>query len=164
MSNVARMGVGRARAHAGQLVAFCTHCGALTEPQGAMPGRPHAGRVCEDCGLGVVLTCERSLLRSRGAPFLVVNRDLCVSAASQRAERIFGPDLGGRHLLSLVTSPQGRSHLVRHVIRAAGGATGIVRITVAAAGTTRRIGRLEARIGSCGDPCAALVVFERPLR
>lgn len=167
MPNVARMDAGTARPRPldrAERVGFCTHCGALTEPPEPPTDRPHEGRVCRSCGLGVVLTCARATLHSSELPFLVVGRDLAVTAANEKAERIFGPHLEGRHLLTLVAGVEGSAELVGHVVRAAGGASVPTRVTVEAAGTTRRIGRLEARIGGCGDPPAALVVLERPRR
>lgn len=166
MPNVARMDAGTARRPLARAerVGFCTHCGALTEPPEPPADRPHQGRVCPSCGLGVVLTCARATLRSSELPFLVVGRDLAVSAANEQAERIFGPHLDGRHLLSLIAPPDGSAELVGHVVRAVGGVERPVRVTVEASGTTRRIGRLVARVGACGDPPAALVVLERQRR
>jgi hypothetical protein len=112
-------------------------------------------RVCNSCGLGIVLTCAREAAPRPHAPFLVVTTDLRVSAASVAAETLFGDgtDLVGRPLLDLVRSDGG---FPRQVARAAMGstksATGWVR--------TGEHGRPHrTRIVACGDPPAALVVL-----
>src|SRR3954465_12936624 len=91
---------------------FCTHCGVVTDdaPQ----------RVCEGCGMGVVLHCAPDAAPRSGAPFLVVTSDLRVTAASAASEGIFGdPDaLVGQLLLDLV---RGDDALPRQVARAAMG-------------------------------------------
>src|SRR5689334_4328360 len=50
---------------------FCTHCGVVTDdaPQ----------RVCESCGMGVVLSCARDAAPAPDAPFLIVTTDLRVT-------------------------------------------------------------------------------------
>lgn len=126
---------------------FCTHCGVVTDdaPQ----------RVCESCGLGVVLSCAREAAPGPGAPFLIVTTDLRVTGASAAAERFFSGmlELVGQPLLDVV---RGDGALPRQVARAAMGsgkaATAWVR--------TEEHGRpVRARIVACGDPPAALVVL-----
>jgi hypothetical protein len=124
--------------------------------------RPLRGRVCSRCGLGVVLSCSSDLLDQPGGAFLVVTSDLRVSAASQAAERMLdaGEGLHGRPLLSILTSPAGVSELARRVVRAAMGDRTVERLRVTPA-ARRFSGRaLEARIGTCSTPPAALVVVE----
>jgi hypothetical protein len=124
---------------------FCTHCGVVTDdaPQ----------RVCESCGLGIVLHCARDAAPRPGAAFLVVTTDLRVSAASVTATEAFGDELIGESLLDLL---RGDGALPRQVARAAMGsrksATAWVR-----AGEHGRPHR--ARIVACGDPPAALIVL-----
>jgi hypothetical protein len=130
-----------ARTDAGS-IHFCSHCGALSDE--------NSRRVCDSCGLGVVLTCARGLLRP-GAPFLVVKSDLRVSAVSAAVEPLLGDDPVGKPLLELVS---GDPALPRWVGRAAMGSRRVT--TVALRRGTRRI---DARIGACGDPPAALIVF-----
>ena len=128
-------------------IRFCTHCGVVTDDA--------SQRVCPLCGLGVVLSCERTAAPRPDAPFLVVTTDLRVSAASAAAEALFGdPDaLVGRPLLDLV---RGDGALPRQVARAAmgsrKGATAWVR-------TTEHGRPHRARIAACGDPPAAIVVL-----
>ena len=128
-------------------VCFCTHCGAVTDdaPQ----------RVCTTCGLGVVLTCARAAAPRAGASFLVVTSDLRVSAASAASEELFGdPEaLTGKSLLDLV---RGDGAFPRQVTRAAMGSHkgAIAWVRSADHGRPRK-----ARIVSCGNPPAALVVL-----
>jgi hypothetical protein len=126
---------------------FCTHCGVVTDdaPQ----------RVCESCGLGVVLSCAREVAPRPDAPFLIVTTDLRVTGASLAAARLFTDtfDLVGRPLLDVL---RGDGALPRQVARAAMGsnkwATAWVR--------TEEHGRpFRARIAACGNPPAALVVL-----
>jgi hypothetical protein len=141
---------------------FCTHCAALFEAPADMTGAPTRGRVCGRCGLGVVLTCSSATLSAPGAAFLVVTADLRVSAASQQAEDLFAVPDGtyGRPLMSLLTSPAGVGEMARVVVRAANGAFRPTTMTVQAAASKLRTRELEAHIGGCGNPPAALVVIE----
>lgn len=126
---------------------FCTHCGVVTDdaPQ----------RVCESCGMGVVLSCARDAAPRPGAAFLIVTTDLRVTGASAAAERLFGDtfDLVGSPLLDVVRGDPG---LARQVARAAMGSRRSATVWV----RTEEHGRpFRARIAACGDPPAALLVL-----
>jgi hypothetical protein len=126
---------------------FCTHCGVVTDdaPQ----------RVCESCGLGIVLYCAREAAPQPGAPFLIVTTDLRVTGASAAAERIFSStfDLVGRPLRDVL---EGDGDLARQVARAAMGSGKVASTWV----RTEAYGRpVRARIVACGDPPAALIVL-----
>jgi hypothetical protein len=110
----------------------------------------------------VVLTCSSATLTAPGAAFLVVTADLRVSAASEPANELFAEPDGayGRPLMSLVTSPAGIGEMARLVVRAASGSLAPATIPVESAAATKRTASLEARIGGCGNPPAALVVLE----
>ncbi len=127
-----------ARSH----VEFCSYCGVMGES---------GARVCSDCGLGVRLRTEADALTSPGATFLVVSDAGIVSATSAAAERRFGPDAIGRPLLGLLGPVHGE--LAGMVARAAKGVKGVATCDLA--------DRLRARIASCGEPAAALVVLEQ---
>jgi hypothetical protein len=144
------------RAAGAELTRFCTHCASLYD---AGSGRT---RVCKLCGLGVILTCASATLTAAGAAFLVVTGDLRVSAASQHAENLFAVPDGtyGRPLMSLLTSPAGVGELARAIVRAANGTYAPTTIPVEAASAKVAASELEARIGGCGNPPAALVVVE----
>lgn len=145
-------------------VRFCTRCGATSdEPEGQL--LPYGfGRVCERCGMGVMLSGPRKALRTEGAALLVVSRDGRITAVSDAAEHLLGDEnvLLDTPLLSSITSPAGDENLARTISRAAGGGRDVSELRiVAAAPAARRLGPLTARIASCGPPRAALVVLER---
>jgi hypothetical protein len=124
---------------------FCTHCGVVTDdaPQ----------RVCESCGLGVVLYCAHDAAPRPGAVFLVVTTNLRVSAASETAAGLFGDDPTGAALLDFV---RGDGALPRQVTRAAMGSGKSVTAWVRTGEHSRPH---RARIVTCGDPQAALLVL-----
>jgi hypothetical protein len=127
---------------------FCTHCGVVTDdaPQ----------RVCESCGMGVVLYCARDAAPRPGAVFLIVTTDLRVTGASAAAEELFSDslfDLVGRPLLEVL---RGDGALARQVARAAMGSSKAATVWV----RTEEHGRpRRGRIVACGDPPAALIVL-----
>jgi len=87
----------------------------------------------------------------------VVTSDLAVSAASEAAGAMFGIDpaeIVGRPLLSLLDQPLRGAELARRVARAAAGVGDVSLLRVQVAGRP-----FEVRVGRCGDPRAALVVF-----
>jgi hypothetical protein len=137
-------------------IRFCTHCGTLFEAL-AEEQRHHGERVCPRCGLGVLLTTGCDMLSRDGQAFLVVTGDIVISAASEAAGELLDRDpmeMVGEPLLALIDSPIRGSELARRVGRAAGGAGDISLLRIDIAGITR-----EVRVGRCGDPRAALVVF-----
>ena len=112
-----------------------------------------------------MLSCTRDALPGAAAIFMVFNFELVVSAVSEAAERVFGPeqDLLGGHLLDVLTSPMGDEHFSAYVARASQRATEPVimpvrpapRATIAGA-----TGTMAGRIATCGPPRAALVTME----
>jgi hypothetical protein len=139
-------------------IRFCTNCGTLFDPEPPDSKHPHRERVCPACGLGVLLSTGREMLAEDGQAFLVVTGDVAVSAASEPATLLFGLDslqIVGRPLLSLLDMPLRGSELARRVARAAAGAGDVSLLRVEVAGR-----RYEGRVGRCGDPSAALVVFQ----
>jgi len=142
-------------------IRFCSHCG---QPSEEPPGRNHpitGKRVCEVCGMGLMLTCGRDALPGAGAAFLVARFDLSVSALSQAGERLFGleQDVAGRYLLDLLTSPLGDDTLARHVGQAAQRARDAVVMPVRLR-QSKSARAMAARIATCGPPRAALVTVE----
>jgi hypothetical protein len=139
-------------------IRFCTNCGKLYEPAPEDVKQPHRERVCQSCGLGVLLTTSAEMLSRDGQAFAVVTSDVSISAASEAALELFGLDWAhvvGKPLLSLLDKPIRGSELARRVGRATGGAGDVSLLRVQVHGQT-----YEARVGQCGDPLAALVVFE----
>jgi hypothetical protein len=126
---------------------FCTHCGVVTDdaPQ----------RVCESCGLGIVLCCAPDAAPRPGAAFLIVTTDLRVAGASSAAAEIFADtfELIGTSLIDVL---RGDGALPRQVARAAMGSRKAATVWV----RTAEHGRpFRGRIVACGDPPAALVVL-----
>ena len=132
-------------------VRFCTSCGELAEGAGRL-------RVCPGCGMGVLLTAAPDALPGPRAPFVLVDRDLLITAVSSVGERVFGSDAAGRPLPSVVSARGGSGEISRQVARAASGLSGTARLEVSVAG---RRGTFEARISPCGPPRAALLAVSR---
>lgn len=138
-------------------IRFCTNCGTLFDPE-PPDAKPHQERVCPACGLGVLLSTGRDMLSRDHQAFLVVLKDLTVSAASEAAVDLLGlesANIVGRPLLSLLDSPLRGSELARRVARAAAGAGDVSLLRMQTGGR-----HFEVRVGHCGDPRAALVVFQ----
>ena len=114
--------------------------------------------------MGMMLTCSREALPGDAAAFLIVTFDLVVSAVSEAAEGIFGPEqtVVGKPVLDLISSPLGEDHLARHVARAGQRACDPVVMPVRphAAAVARRVGTMAGRVATCGPPRAALVTVE----
>jgi len=143
---------------------FCTRCGDTTEELETQLLPYGFDRVCDRCGMGVMLTGPRKALPSAGAAFVVAGRDGKITAVSEAAERLLGEEaaLLDTPLTSLITSPDGDEQFSRVVSRAAGGSREVSELRiVASAPAARRLGPLSARIASCGPPRAALLVLER---
>lgn len=131
------------------------------EPQNAAYG---FDRVCESCGMGVMLAVATKALPGPGAAFLVVTREGRISAVSEAAEPLVGDEAGviGMPITAAVASPDGEDQLIRALARAAGGGREVRPMTVIpVAQGAGRTGRLAARIASCGPPRAALLVLDR---
>jgi hypothetical protein len=158
MMHLARLDAERSRAGIAtgdEPVRFCTHCGAIGEL-----GKDDAlaSRVCSGCGLGIVLACAREALTEDKAAFLVVDAACEVRAASGAAEKLMGAKQGGldgRQLLDLLEPGAVAYELSRRVTHAA---CGDRRVSMAPA-VLADGGHVNARIGSCGEPRAALLVL-----
>ena len=137
---------------------FCTHCG--VRPADAHP----SSRVCESCGLGLILETRADVAPSPGAAFLVLDSSLSVCAVSGAAEQLLATvetDAVNRHITELVVpadaEAQGPANLAVAVTWAARGDDATRTVVVRPANTFGV--RMTARITSCGPPKAALVVF-----
>jgi hypothetical protein len=143
-------------------IRFCSRCG---QPSEEPPKRPdERGRVCDLCGMGLMLSTSREALPGAAAAFVIVTFDLSVSAVSDAGEKLFGPEqsIVGTPLLELVTSPLGDEQLARHVGHAAQRASEPVVMPVRLLSPRRapRFGTMAARVATCGPPRAALVTVE----
>jgi hypothetical protein len=136
---------------------FCGHCGA--EPESDLHGR-----VCETCGLGVLLTANADAAPRPGEPFMIVDGSLCVCALSQVAEELLGvqeTEAVNRHLSEFLVPADaeaaGADNLMDLVINAASAAS---EARVAVVRPPDEFGiRFRAQVGACGPPRAALLVL-----
>jgi hypothetical protein len=144
-------------------IRFCSRCG---HPAEDPPGRPELRkRVCNRCGMGMVLSCSRDALPGEAAAFLILDFELRVSAVSEAGERYFGSEktLVGAGLLDLVTSPLGDDQLARKTAVAAQrpcDATVMPVRLLNPAQAAGPVGTMAARIATCGPPRAALLTVE----
>ena len=71
-------------------IRFCSRCG---HPAEDPPGHPELRkRVCDRCGMGMILSCPRDALPGEAAAFLILDYELRVSAVSEAGERYFGDE------------------------------------------------------------------------
>jgi hypothetical protein len=141
----------RERAH------FCGHCGT---PPVTLP----APRVCNRCGLGLVLEADAVLAPAPGAAFLTVDRALTVCGMSGAAEsllHITEVDAVDRPLAEFLISADGGGSAHSLVALIFGAMSGTHDGEVAVVRPPEEFGvRYRVRIGSCGPPQAALIVFD----
>jgi hypothetical protein len=114
--------------------------------------------------MGMMLTCSRDALPGSAAAFMIATFELTVSAVSEAAERIFGPEqeLVGKSVLEVIGSPLGDDQLARHLGTAAQRACDpvVMPVRLHADDTARQVGTMAARIATCGPPRAALITVE----
>jgi hypothetical protein len=140
---------------------FCGHCGA--QPRVATPAP--VARVCDSCGLGLLLETRSDAVPNVDDAFLVVDSSLSVQAMSRRAELALGVREGqavNRHVTELLipAAAEGSEpvNLATAITCAARGEDDPCRVFVR---PTNTFGvRLGARIAACGPPRAALLVLE----
>jgi hypothetical protein len=144
-------------------IRFCSRCG---HPAEDPPGRPELRkRVCDRCGMGMILSCPRDALPGQAAAFLILDYELNVSAVSEAGERYFGKEkkLIGTSVLDLITSPLGDDQLARNITVAAQrpcDATVMPVRLIPPSASAGQVGTLAARIATCGPPRAALLTVE----
>ena len=139
---------------------FCGHCGA--RPEAVTDNR---SRVCESCGLGLLLQADAEVAPEPGSAFMVLDSALSVCGLSKQAEKLLATtetDAVNRHVTELVVpadaEAQGPENLAVAVTWAARGDPAKRTVMIR---PTRTFGvRLKARIASCGPPSAALLVFD----
>ena len=136
---------------------FCGHCGA--EPETDIHGR-----VCESCGLGVLLTANADAAPGVDDPFMIVDGSLCVCAVSRIAEELLGVDetlAVNRHLSEFLVPADaeaaGGDNLMDLVINAASDSA---EPRVAVVRPPDEFGiRFRVQVGACGPPRAALLIL-----
>ncbi len=121
-------------------------------------------RVCESCFVGVLLETATEAVPG-GAPFLVVDSSLKISAVSDSAERLlelYEQDANGHHVFEFLVSADAEdAESVDNFAVAISAAADTV-APIRHAGITlrrRRSVSCRLRIATCGPPRAALVVF-----
>ena len=136
---------------------FCGHCGA--EPETDIHGR-----VCESCGLGVLLSANADAAPGPNDPFMIVDGSLCVCAVSRLAEELLGTDetqAVNRHLSEFLVPADAEAasaeNLMDLVINAAAD-TSEARVAVVRPPDEFGI-RFRVQVGACGPPRAALLVL-----
>jgi hypothetical protein len=148
----------------GPTIWFCGHCG--TRPSAGPPATD--ARVCESCGLGLLLETEAQVAPDAGGAFLVLDRSLSVCAVSRGAERLLATtetDAVNHHVTELLVSAdsegQSGANLAAAVSAAACGADEACSVFVRPANLFGV--RMRAEIVSCGPPQAALLAFDLPV-
>jgi hypothetical protein len=142
-------------------VAFCGHCGA--RPESGL-GAGVSTRVCAACELGLILRAAPEAAPQAHEAFLVVGSSLEVCAISDRAEQLLGvseTEAVNRHLGEFLAPAQDAepdyARLMEAVPRLVAGAAPIDAVRVRA--TQTPADALRVRLGACGPPPAALLVF-----
>lgn len=138
---------------------FCGHCAAA--PADAAVSET---RVCERCGLGLILEAPPETAPTPQDAFMVVDSGLSVRALSRRCERLLGasePDVVGRHLSDLLAPADAETpaaHGLYGLLLVA--ATGAEEPTTVAVRPAGEFGvRFWARLSTCGPSTAALVLL-----
>lgn len=153
-----------ALAPAGPRVVFCSHC-AKTPPGGAAP--EVGSRVCNSCGLGLLLEAPEALAPKPRDAFLVVDRSLTVHALSKRAEKLLGlreMEALDKRITDLLVpadaeSAEGRPHTLNALLVDAAAGRDDVSETIVRPADEFGV-RFAARIGPCGPTPGALVVLD----
>jgi len=142
----------------GPSIVFCSHCGARPESE-------VFSRVCESCGMGLLLEADEQTAPPEGGAFLVIDSSMSICAVSAAAERLLATretDSVNSHLTQLIVpadaEAQGAANLAVAVTWAVRGDQKTRKVFVR---PTNTFGvRMTARIATCGPPRAALVVFD----
>lgn len=140
---------------------FCGHCARPPET-----GRPTLtdSRVCERCGLGLLLETSPDMAPTPADPFMVVDAAQSICAVSSAGEDLLGvgePQAVNHHLSEFIVpadlgNPAALS-LSAGVVAAATGGTEPIHIAVR---PPDMFGvRHWAKIGTCGPPSAALILI-----
>jgi hypothetical protein len=141
---------------------FCGHC-AAPSPYGVAP--PPTSRVCQSCGLGLLLETRSDIVPSDRDAFLVVDTRLLIQAMSRRAQGLLGvreEDAVNRTVTDLIAPADAEAGMASAFASAiAGCAGGGTEPTSAFVRPWNTFGvRMRARVAPCGPPRAALVVLE----
>jgi hypothetical protein len=154
--------VPRSREEEKPTVWFCGHCG--TRPSLTGPPATNA-RVCESCGLGLLLETLADAAPEAGGAFIVLDRSLAVCAVSRGAEDLLATnetDAVNHHVTELLvpadSEAQSGASLAAAVSAATRGGEEALSTFVRPANLFGV--RMRARIVQCGPPQAALLTFD----
>jgi hypothetical protein len=143
---------------------FCGHCAA---PSPTTQAPAPTARVCQACGLGLLLETRRDTAPTGRDAFLVIDSALLVQAMSRRAQGLLGvteAEAVNRRVAELLVPADAESQsptgFAAAIACAAAGTEDAV-TTVVRPWNTFGV-RMRARIAPCGPPRAALVVLEDP--
>jgi hypothetical protein len=141
---------------------FCGHC-AAPAPRGQAPA-PIA-RVCNACGLGLMLEARSELVPDDRDAFLVVDSSLLIQGVSRRAEELLAHEEEAainRPVAELLVAPDaeagGPGSFAGAIAEAVEWREALVTKFVRPWNTFGV--RMRARIGACGPPRAALIVLD----
>lgn len=143
------------------LKTFCGHCGRSPE-EDLEPGA--RSRVCEKCGLGLLLNAPADSAPDPSDPFLVVDGALNICALSRQAEKLLEvteTEAVNRHVAEFLVPANAEKSsgesLATLLAWAARGESPTAQVVIR---PTNTFGvRYWARIGPCGPPTAALLVL-----
>jgi PAS domain-containing protein len=148
---------------------FCGHC-AAPAPGGAAPAP--VARVCNSCGLGLMLETRSEIVPDKRDAFLVVDSAMLIQGVSRRAEQLLALEEEAainRPVGELLVAPDAEAgapgSFAAAIADAVAGDEGLVTKFVRPWNTFGV--RMRARIGACGPPRAALIVLDdspAPLR
>ncbi len=140
---------------------FCGHCAAPAPT--SVPPAPSA-RVCDECGLGLLLETRRDLAPGPRDAYVVIDAQLRVQGVSRQAESLLGvtEEMTVDKPLTELLVPadaeaQGASRFAAAIAEALAG-NDAVRAVVRPWNTFGV--RMRARIVACGPPRAALLVLD----
>jgi hypothetical protein len=138
---------------------FCSYCG--YSPVGVR--RRRADRVCERCGLGVILYAPAGSAPEAREPFVILDQQLSVQAVSSVAEmllRVNEPSVLGDPLDGFLVSADGDAddaQLWRLIALALAGTPCSDPLQLRTADSRQTY--FDAYVTSCGPPAAALIVL-----
>lgn len=141
---------------------FCSHCG--VRPEAAEPPASDA-RVCESCGLGLLLDAAAHTAPDSGDAFVVLDRSLSVCAVSRSAEELLATTetaAVNHHVTELLVPADSESQSSANLAAAITAATRGDEPRAVFVRPANLFGvRMRARIAPCGPAPAALVAFEQ---
>ena len=141
--------------------AFCGYCGLEADP-----GEDAVSRVCDRCGMGLLLRAASAAAPRAGEAFLVVDELMAIRALSREAEQLLGATetaVVGRPVTD-VLAPAGRTRAASSVTAAIAAAMrqGAAETTVAMRPQGGFGPHFLARVVACEPgPAALVVVAER---